>query len=202
LLALGAGAVVAAAAVVAVVLTQGTDDPGPSGGGDSPAGAFSQTSPWRLQLEDHTSDDGGGDDGCDLRLTGGDEAIDMPVHFFGTVTYQMRVSGSFRWDANRRGCLAVALPGRGPVYSGDFSWPSGTGDSAVFESPGTVVVRVTEEGRTSSCDLDLRSDVDGHSIRSKEVPADQSSVRFATDGPERVYLADVTCGVSVSTPDD
>jgi len=198
LLAAGAVAIAAAGAIVAFVLTRGNHDD-PSAAGQSASGTFTQESPWRLRIKDDISDVSGGDDvGCNVTLTNKSSGnVRDWDDFFGTKTFQMRESGSFSWRANDRGCLVLPQPGDGGAVRPPFSWAAPEGDSPVFESPGSVTVRVEDRQGTPECELSLMSDDDGRPLDSREAAEDQASVVLESDGPGRVFIAETTCWIRV-----
>lgn len=204
----GAGAA-AAAALVAVLVTQRSDDPGsarddsrnqPTSEGTS--GTFTQESPWRLRIRDAISDVSGGEDvGCHVMLTNEDsDNVRNWDDFYGTKTFQMRESGTFRYEVNDRGCLLLPQRGDGGTSPLPFTWSASNGDTPVFESPGAVEVRVENRHGTPTCDLWLMNDSDGRAIDNREAAEAQTSVRLESNGPRRVYIAAPTCSIQVSAP--
>ena len=202
----GAG-VAAAAALVTVLVVQGRNDPGPvrndtgnKPAGDSMSGTFTQQSPWRLRIKDAISEVSGGDDvGCDVMLTNEDsDNVRNWDDFYGTQSFQMRESGTFRYQVSDPGCLLLPQQGDGGVSPLPFTWPAFNGDTPVFESPGAVTVRVENRHGTPTCDLWLMSDSDGRPLDNREAAENQKSVRLESNGPGRVYIAAPTCSVQVS----
>ena len=205
-----AGAGVAAAAVlVTVLVVQGWDDPGSAGddggnqtAGDGLSGTFTQQSPWRLRIRDAISEVSGGDDvGCAVMLTNDDTGnVRNWDDFYGTESFQMRESGTFRYQVNDRGCQLLPQPGDGGVSELPFTWSAFIGDSPVFESPGAVRVEIENRHGTPTCDLWLMSDSDGRALDIREVAENQASVQLESNGPGRVYIAAPTCSIQVSEP--
>lgn len=185
---LGAG-VAAAAALVAVLVAQGRDD---AGSDDSSSGKFTQESPWRLRISEIGV-------GCDVMLTSDDSGnVRNWDDFYGIKTFQMRESGTFRYQVNDPGCLLLPQQGDGGVSLLPFAWSAANGDTPVFESAGAVTVRVEDRHGTPACDLWLMSDSDGRPIDNREAAEDQTSVRLESNGPGRVYIAAPTCSIRVS----
>jgi hypothetical protein len=196
-----------AAALVTVLVVQGRNDPGPvrngtanEPAGDSTSGTFTQQSPWRLRIKDAISEVSGGDDvGCDVMLTNEDSGnVRDWDDFYGTQSFQMRESGTFRYEVSDPGCLLLPQQGDGGVSPLPFTWPAFNGDTPVFESPGAVTVRVENRHGTPTCDLWLMSDSDGRPLDNREAAESQKSVRLESNGPGRVYIAAPTCSVQVS----
>ena len=206
LLAAVAAGAAAAAALVTVLVLQLRDDPGSGNdGGNQPtsgatSGTFTQESPWRLRIKDAISEVSGGDDvGCSVTLTHVDsDNVHEWEGIYGTRTFQLRESGTFRYQRNDPGCLLLPQRGDGGVASPPFHWSLPDGDSPVFESPGAVTVDIRNRFGTSTCDLWLISDEDGQALDSRDVMENQSSVRLESNGPGRVFIAASTCAVQVS----
>jgi hypothetical protein len=194
--------IAAVGALVAVLLTQGKEND-PNTAGASASGTFTQESPWRLQIKDDISDVSGGDDvGCSVTLTNDDSGA-LPREwddFYGTKTFQMRESGSFSWQVNDRGCQLLPHPGNGGVSDLPFPWPASEGDSPVFESAGSVTVRVEDREGTSECELSLRSDANGQLLDTRDAAEDQASVVLESNGPRRVFIEATTCSIRVLAP--
>jgi hypothetical protein len=196
----GAG-LAAAAALVMVLVTQARDDPGSAredngnaAAGDSSSGTFAQQSPWRLRVS--------GVDvvGCDVMLTNDDsDNVRNWVDVYGIKTFQMRESGTFRYQVNDPRCGLLPQQGDGGLSQLPFSWSSLNGDTPVFESPGAVTIGVENRHGAPTCDLWLMSDSDGRPIDNREAAENQTSVRLESNGPGRVYIAATTCSINVST---
>ncbi|GAB7005764.1 hypothetical protein JCM18899A_32370 [Nocardioides sp. AN3] len=199
------GAAVVAAAVV-VLLTQGGGDSGSAGshGSHSTAaktGTFAQQSPWRLRIKDDISGVSGVDDnGCDVTLT--DDKTGNIVRewdsFYGVETFQMRRSGTFRWQVNDPGCLLFPQKGDGGMTALPFVWTGNEGDTPVFQSPGRVTAMIGDRHGSSTCDLYLISAVDGRALDFRTAEADMTSVPLESDGPARVFIAAPSCAIQVS----
>lgn len=197
------GVVALAAAVLAgVMLARDGTDPGstPDGGSDG-TGAVSDTftakAPWRLVIEDATADDGGGDVGCDVTLTHDDSGYRRTWDgFYGTASFQMQESGTFRYQVDDPGCLMLPQNGDGATTL-PFSWSYTDGDTGVFQSPGFVSVTVEDWFGSSTCDLRLSTAADGKIVDSKKAIEGQGAVRLGSNGPARVFVRDPGCSIHV-----
>lgn len=202
-----AGAGLAAVAVlVGVLFAQGRDDPGQAGDGTGSesagdtSGTFTMESPWRLRIRDNISEVSGGDDiGCEVTVT--HEESDTPRtwdDFYGTKTYQMRESGTFRYQVSDRGCLLYPLQGDGGLIDLPFPWSTAEGDTPVFESPGAVTVSIEDREGTPTCELSLVSDSNGQALDYREAAENQETVRLESNGPRQAFIEATTCSIRVS----
>ena len=143
---------------------------------------------------------GGNDVGCKVRLTNPDTGYVRDWDsFYGTKTFQMRDSGTFKPEVSDPGCLLMPLKGNGGVTDLDFTWPADeTGDSPVFQSPGAVNVRIGDRRGTSTCELQLRSDADGKTLFIEEADETENSVRLESNGPGLVFIDATSCDYTVS----
>jgi hypothetical protein len=196
----------ALAALVIVLVLLNKHDPGPSGDGagstgEDVAGTFTAESPWRLRIRDAISEVTGGDDnGCSVSLTNEEtDNVRTWDDFYGTKTYQMRESGTFRYEVSDRGCLLLPQRGDGGLSATPFTWSAEKGDTPVFQSPGAVTVKVTDRHGTPTCELWLMSDVDGRTLNVVDVAEDESTAELESDGPGRVFIAGPSCSIKVST---
>ena len=76
---------------------------------------------------------------------------------WGTKTFQMQTAGTFRWESNDSGCLAVQHSGSGKAVL-PFSQKAYTGDTDVFaapKAPGKVAVQVLAFNGYGECDFEL-----------------------------------------------
>jgi hypothetical protein len=195
----GAG-LAAAAALVMVLVTQARHDPGSAredngneAAGHSSSGTFVQESPWRLRVS--------GVDviGCDVVLTNeNSDNVRKWNDVYGIKTFQMRESGTFRYQVNDSRCGVLPQQGDGGLSRLPFSWSPLNGDTPVFESPGVVTVSVESRHGAPTCDLWLMSDSDGRPIDNREAAESQTSVRLESNGPGRVYIAATGCSIKVS----
>jgi len=193
---------VAAVVLGGVLLAPDGDDPSttPNGGFQGTGAAsdtFTAQAPWRLLIEDATSEDGGDDVGCDVILTNEEAGYRRTWdRLYGAATYQMQESGSFRYDANDVGCLVLPQNGDGATTL-PFSWSYTDGDTGVFDSPGFVLVTVEDWTGSSTCKIRLASADDGRTLDSKEAIQGKGAVRLGSNGPARVYVQDPGCSVHV-----
>ena len=187
------GLVLATAALVGVQLAGD-----PTGRGSLGPDEFAQDSPWRLRIDPGLSNG----DGCDVTLTNLDsDDIRKWTYVYGPATFQMRESGTFRYDVSDPGCEVLPQRGDGGTENLSFVWSVAEGDSPVFESPGAVSVRVTDLQGSPSCVLDLMSDDDGRKLDTREASDTGSPVRLESDGPRRVFIAATSCTFEVSSTD-
>jgi len=193
---------VAAVVLGGVLLAPDGDDPSttPNGGFQGTGAAsdtFTAQAPWRLLIEDATSEDGGDDVGCDVILTNEEAGYRRTWdRLYGAATYQMQESGSFRYDANDVGCVVLPQNGDGATTL-PFSWSYTDGDTGVFDSPGFVLVTVEDWTGSSTCKIRLASADDGRTLDSKEAVQGEGAVRLGSNGPARVYVQDPGCSVHV-----
>ena len=117
--------------------------------------------------------------------------------FYGTETFQMRESGSFHYEVSDPGCLLFPHGGDGGVVPLPFSWASEDGDSPVFQSPGSVNVRIGDRHGTPDCELLLMSDADGRPWTTKDADSSTTSVTLESNGPARVFIPEATCSIKV-----
>ena len=199
------GVVALAAAVLAgVMLARDGTDPGstPDGGSDGTGAVsdkFTAKAPWRLLIEDATSDDGGDDIGCDVTLTNDDSGYRRTWdRFYGAATFQMQESGTFRYEATDVGCLVLPQNGDGATTL-PFSWSYADGDTAAFQSPGFISVTVEDWIGLPDCALRLSDAADGRTVDSKEAIRGEGAVRLSSNGPGRVYVQDPGCSIHVKS---
>ncbi|MCA2214025.1 caspase family protein [Jidongwangia harbinensis] len=187
-----AGAVavlMAAGAVLALLRPWDGDEPSP-GEVDHVSAA-----PWRLRVEDRRV---GTDTGCTVTLTEvrSGTGISVPDDVYGTRTFQIHHTGSFRWQANDPGCRITPLPG-----SGRATLPfavEGTGDSDAFPAPARVSVRVLDFNGNPECRLTLHDPADGTALDIATARPGAGTVVLNAGGRGTVYLGATPCGVALA----
>ena len=140
--------------------------------------------------------------GCDVTLTDTDTGLEeLFEDVWGTKSFQMQSTGTFRWEANDPRCRVVQRPGSGKAVL-PFSWKAGTGDTDVFaapKAPGKVAVQVTAFNGYSKCDFELNDATDGQLVSLGTVPQGEGPLLLDPNGRSEVYLADFAgCDVRVS----
>jgi hypothetical protein len=182
------------AAAAALLLRDG-DTPAAGGAGVLEPGEFTVTAPWRLEVRDNIS---AMDNGCLVTVTkagGGEEVVRTPP-VFQTMTFQVRESGRFTWEANDPGCLVSVRAGPGTAVL-PFAHQAG-GDTAAFESPPRVAVTVGDFHGNGSCDFTLHDAQTGLQVDFGEVQVGEPELLLDPSGREQVYLNNVYCDVRVA----
>jgi hypothetical protein len=191
-----AAALLSVAAVVTVVLLArdpgGSADEGPGSDGTSgTANHFTARAPWRLRIDDQRAGAP-----CHVDLTSKTNARTWDG-LYGTRTYQMQDSGTFRYQTNDPGCHVTPLNGDGGTQEFPISASRGEGDTHVFKSPGAVSVDPSNCS-SSVCTLTLMSAANGQGLEKKEVPEDAGPVKLHSGRPARVYIADPSCDILIT----
>ena len=172
-------------------------DPGPRNRPATPAGnEITAAAAWRLLISDKMAN------GCDVTLTDTDTGLEeLFEDVWGTKSFQMQSTGTFRWEANDPRCRVVQRPGSGNAVL-PFSSKAGTGDTDVFaapKAPGKVVVQVTAFNGYTKCDFEMNDATDGQLVSLGTVPQGEGPLRLDPSGRSQVYLADFRgCDIRVS----
>jgi hypothetical protein len=195
-------AVAAAGGGIAGALLTGN---GPQGGspparvvGYTSPDTYTFTSPWRLKISGtHTT----APDGCAASVVdarSGTEIRQVADQVYGTETYQISDTGTFRWRVNDQTCAVVTLPGTGTATL-PLNVPPSRGDTAVFTAPAKVAVHVTDWGGSLTCDLGLYDPVSGALLNFATADKTQGdTVTLDSGGHKSAYLAIDGCGVRAS----
>lgn len=167
-----------------------------TGGGSSTGDQFTATAPWRLVIDDRRE---GMDGGCDVTVTNIDTNEQVkPATIYGTRSFQMHGTGTFRWEANDPGCRIIRRPGPGEAVL-PFAQQPYLGDTDAFaapKAPGKIVVQLVNFDDTE-CDIELRDIADGRVLDFGTLHKD-GLVTLDPNGRSLVYLADLGCGVQIS----
>jgi hypothetical protein len=160
--------------------------------------AITASAPWRLTVEDHVQSN---DSGCSITLRDPHSGTQIlrEDSLYGSSTFQIYQTGSFRWQANP-GCLVTALPGTGTM---NLPFPfdqSGDGDTAAFAAPGRVAVHVTDFHGDSYCQLSLHDATNGQAVDyAKATPGNGTdTVTLSPGQTRRVFLRSANCTGEVS----
>jgi hypothetical protein len=197
LLAAVAAAVAITGGVIAtvVLLLGGSGGNSPASGSFYSRDSFTANAPWRLKIEDN-----GYGNGCSLWLI---DAHGTQTHLadslYGTSTFQISDTGTFRWRVNDPRCNVVAQPGTGTEILPFSIDQSGAGDSGVFAAPAPVAVHVQDWHGNASCDFRLYDPASG--VELDFVTATRGTHETVTLNPggrKTAYLALSDCGVEVS----
>ena len=192
-----AAALLSVAAVVTVVLLARN----PSGT-SATEGSFTVKAPWRLVIDDQTSSDGSADIGCRLvTVTNDENTYDNSWDgLYGKKTYQMRESGTFRYQTSDPGCHVTPLNGDGGTQGFPISASRDDGDTNIFKSPGVVSVKLSKPSDSSGCELNLMSAAAGDPLDHKDVPVPVGAgpVKLHSGGPTRVYIAAPSCNLRIT----
>ncbi len=189
------GSVVVVAVAAAAVALLLPDRGPPTTEGQLRADEFTATSPWRLVIRDNIS---GMDNGCDVTVTNldNDEPLPVPTDVYGTTTFQIRDTGSYRWKANDSECLVVVRAGPGKVAL-PFGHDAG-GDTDAFDVEGPVTVEVLDFHGNSGCDFVLHDAADGRQLDFASVQKGGSRISLDPGRQSQVYLANLYCTVRVT----
>lgn len=192
---------VAAGAAAAFLLTRngnGATGTVPVGSTGAASGTITAAEPWRLVVRDEISEN---DNGCNVTVQNVATREERTVSNYGTKVYQVHETGTFRWAANDRGCLVAQRPGSGNAKV-PFAWQPWTGDSDAFaapKAPGKVIVEVIDFAGGSECKLVMRDAESGQVLDFGTATKESGPVQLEPNGRSMVYLAEVPCGVRVST---
>ena len=199
LLAAAVAAVVITGGIIAtLVLALGGSGAGPQAGGSPGISArtFTATGPWRLKI-----DGSGYGNGCSLTYidtrTGNQHFLAGSL--YGTSTFQISDTGTFRWRVNDGRCLVVPLRGTGTAHLPFVFDQSDAGDSAVFTAPASVAVHVKNWYGDSSCKFGLYDPLTGDLVDvATAIRGQQETVMLDPGGRKQAYLALNGCAVQVS----
>jgi hypothetical protein len=192
--ALSAAAVAVGGLVVAILLiTRGGSQPGTTPNTDT----YSATAPWRLKVDGTNSHS---ENGCTITVTDADSGARVLLlqKLYGTSSWQVHQTGSFRLNANDPGCLVAPNAGTGAA-SLPLAWPAG-GDSDAFTTSPRLAVQVTDYEGSPDCLITLRDPTNGEPIdfqTATQQPA-KNTVVLNAGGHSTAYLSDLSCGVRVS----
>lgn len=177
-----AAAVLAIAAVTAVVLLKDPD--APTAELLRPGEEFTATSPWRLVIRDNRS----GPDGCDVTVTKADggEEVATRTDVYGGKSFQLRLSGKFRWEANSPECSVSLNPGFGEAEL-PFTHYGGA-DTDAFEANGPVAVEVLKFSPNPECKFSLYDAEDGRQLASGSLPEGGGRLLLNPGGESKVYI--------------
>jgi hypothetical protein len=81
---------------------------------------------------------------------------------YGTKSFQVQDTGTFRWEANDPGCLVIQRQGPGNAIL-PFAHQGG-GDSDAFETGGKITVEIADFLGNGECDLLLRDAANGQDL--------------------------------------
>jgi hypothetical protein len=204
LLVTAAAVVIAGGLIATLVLLLGGSGGNPQAGGNQQAGrgsytsknAFPATAPWRLMIED----DGYGG-GCSLTLidTHSGNQTRLGDSIYGTSTFQISATGTFRWRVPDPRCNVVPLLGTGTEILPFAIEASGPNDSGVFATPADVLVHVTDWEGNSSCEFRLYDPASGTQIYyATAMKGQNDTVTLLREGRKTAYLALEDCKVEVS----
>jgi hypothetical protein len=184
-------AVVVLAAVLAVNRGLGDGD-SPSSGSSPGTGSFTAQSPWRFVVRNN--DVGSG---CDVTLTHTDSGQEWEsTDVYSTRVQQMRVSGSFTWEANDAGCLVIQEAG-----AGETALPfaqANDGDTDAFDAAGKIAVEVLDFHGNSGCDIVLHDAGDGRQLDFGEVLEGGPPLLLDPRGSTELFVSNIYCGIRVS----
>ncbi|MER7070256.1 toll/interleukin-1 receptor domain-containing protein [Terrabacter sp. NPDC000476] len=186
-------AAAATAATLALLDRSGAPDTGGRRGNELVA-----TAAWRLVVSNSSAVD---NRGCTITVTNTDSGARRTFeNVWGTKTFQMQSTGTFRWESDDPACRAVDLLESGRSVL-PFSHKAGTGDTDVFMAPrgGTVTVQVLAFNNYRECRFELHDAADGELVDLGRVTPASSLLRLESSGRPRVYLSDFAgCDVRVS----
>jgi hypothetical protein len=179
------------AAVLAVNLGLGDGD-SPSSGSSPETGSFPAQSPWRFVVRNN--DVGSG---CDVTLTHTDSGQEWEsTDVYSTRVLQVRVSGSFTWEANDAGCLVIQEAGAGETPL-PFA-QANDGDSDAFAAAGKIAVEVVDFHGNSGCDIVLHDAGDGRQLDFGEVLEGDPPLLLDPGGSTELFVSNIYCGIRVS----
>ena len=204
LLAAAAAAVAITGGVIATVVLPLGGSGGNSPASNSPASgsytsrySFTATAPWRLKI-----DSTGYGNGCSLWLIGAHPGTQTLLgdSLYGTSTFQIHDTGTFRWRVNDPRCIVAALPGTGTAKLPFSIDVTGAGDSEVFAAPAMVAVTVTNWQGDPACELRLYDPASGDLLDFETATRGKTkTVTLNPGGRKTAYLHLLNCGVEVST---
>lgn len=168
-------------------------------GGGAPATTsaretITMDAPWRLAVREQA----GLEEGCVVRVLGEDGAAAFSWQgIYGTETFQVPRAGTFSLETNDPGCELVPLRGQGEQAL-PFAQECCLGDTPAFPAPDQVAVEVLDFNGNSTCSFDLLDADGGGVVHFGSATPGGGPLLLDPGGAERVYLADLMCGVRVS----
>jgi hypothetical protein len=158
------------------------------------ANEFRATSPWRLIIQNNNH--------CTVTLRARDSNDVVWTNGYNTssldMSFQIRQSGIFRWESTTPECLVRHEPGAGeltlPTVVRGFQ-----GDTKAFQASETVKVEAQDFNGTSECHFELKDSASGDTVAVGKLSEAQRSVVLQTGGRPKVYLANGSCTVRIST---
>jgi hypothetical protein len=120
----------------------------------------------------------------------------LPDHLYGTPTFQIHQTGSFRWQTNAPACKVTPQAGSGTAKL-PFT-PYEAGDSDAFVAPARVVVQVKDYRGSQTCSVALVDPADGQQLDVATARPGVDTVVLDTGGRRTAYLGHVSCSVQVS----
>jgi hypothetical protein len=194
----GAAVVIIGGATAALLLTGGSGgNPGTGTNAGAGTGSYVATGPWRLKIDDQIV---GNDSGCTVALTDASTGsrVALPPNQYGSTSWQIHQSGSFRWRANDPGCLVAGIAGSGSAQL-PLAWSAG-GDTDAFATHARLSVQVTDFGGNSNCQITLDDPSDGQPIDFQTATPQTNGNTVVLDAGNHAtaYLADLNCAVRVS----
>lgn len=183
-----AGVIVAAGIVVGVQLWGDGSGDGNPPGGQSAAGEFTESAPWRVKMIGTNAVEGG----CAVSVTnaGTGEQIASYRNVFEPRSYQIKDTGKFRVDVNDPICAVSHIAGSGEKALPFVGFP-GTGDTDAFMVPSGkhVVVEVKNFNSYGSCPFTLRDATDGRDLAFDTADPTNNRLNLDPQGSTKVYLA-------------
>jgi TIR domain len=177
--------------IIRFVLDQPTP-PQDSGVQSSATNEFKAEAPWRL-IVSHV----GSGPGCTVTLVNPDtnETWSNRAAVYGTASFLMSQSGTFRWSVES-GCTVASRPG-----PGSLDLPAvvdGMGTSDAFKPPAMITVTIKDFRGSTVCALELRDVATGTVVDIGELNKQKDSVTLRPQGRPLVFLVNDACAVQVS----
>ncbi len=204
LLVTAAAVVITGGVIATLVLLLGGSGGNSSASGGSPASggsftsknAFVATAPWRLKID--ATGYGGG---CILTLidTHSGNQTHLADSLYGTSTFLISDTGTFRWAVNDPRCTVVPLLGTGTESLPFGIDQSDAGDTGVFAVPGVIAVHVKDWHSGQTCDFRLIDPASGTELDfATAIRGQKEAVPLDPGRNKTAYLALEDCGVQVS----
>ena len=152
---------------------------------------ISETSPWRLVIKNSNH--------CRVTLRAQDSAeVWTPRYTSGSdQSWQIRESGSFRWDSTDPDCVILHRPG-----AGELTLPAavagGQGDTNAFRASKSVKVEATDLRGNKECEFALVDSESNDPVDYGDLTRVGESEVLETGGRPWVYLANGVCTVRIS----
>jgi hypothetical protein len=158
----------------------------------SASNEFKAEAPWRL-IVSHV----GSGPGCTVTLVNPDtnETWSNRAAVYGTASFLMSQSGTFRWSVES-GCTVASRPG-----PGSLDLPAvvdGMGTSDAFKPPAMITVTIKDFRGSTVCALELRDVATGTVVDIGELNKQKDSVTLQPQGRPLVFLVNDACAVQVS----